>query len=334
MKTMMMFLSLFLLVAAVCSRGGDAPANQGDVTAQTAGEQGTGYLDSEGWQKAKVEIKSVEEVMKRIFDGWCRSFGLAIQHRDFDQFDQAIEDARTAPAKVDEFMASIKQLKPIRNYPEFDRIRDRFVKMEPYMRKSSRLLEESLLAGKAGKMKEESVLKEGYKKEYREVMALGRDIFAIFTELYTRGARTEWQDRTGVKVTGPEQVKSFREAATKVVASYSGLLARDLPAADRYVRGREWDRATAQADGVYTSLQGLVMETGKMEPGNSKALWEARTSLTTALSYRMFHAQKLKEYVQKKKAGDDTGAAATKKVLDIMIKSADDEWTKFKKLRY
>jgi hypothetical protein len=333
---MVLIVAVLFFSPGSCSRGGEAPSNPDNAAVKDAGADapGTGYLDSVGWQKAKTEIKSVEEVLKGLFDDWGRAFGLAIQHRDFDQFDQAIAAARTAPGKVDAFVASIDRLKSIPNYPEFDEIRGCFVKMEPFMRNSSSLLEQSLVAGKAGNLKGEAVLKEQYTVQYREVMALGRRIFAIFTEIYTRGARTEWQDKTGVKVAGPEQVKSFREAAAKVAASYGGLLARDLPAADRYARGREWDRASAQADGMYASLQGLIMETGKMEPGNSKALWDARTTLTTALSYRMFHAQKLKEYSQKKKAGDDTGAAATTKVLDMMKKSADDEWAKFKKLRY
>ncbi len=332
-RMMILAAAIVLLLPMMCSRGGNEAPKQ-DATPAAAVAQGGGYLDSEGWKKAKTEIKSVEATMQVLFDEWGGAFGKAIQHRDFDQFDQAIEDARTAPTKVDAFIASMGKLKKVQNFPEFDRIRDCFVKMEPYMRKSSRLLEESLVAGKAGRMKEEDALKERYKAEYREVMALGRNIFAIFQEIYTRGARTEWQDMTGVKATGPAQVKSFREAAAKVVSSYSGILARELPAADRSARAGEWDRASAQSDGLYASLQGLVMETGKMEPGNSKALWDARTTLTTALSYRMFYAQKLKEYALKKKAGDAAGATSTMKLLDIMKKSADDEWAKFRKLRY
>ncbi len=333
MKRMMILIVVLLFFSSGgCSRGEDTSAiPTGDATVKTGG---TGYLDSAGWQKAREEVKSVEDVLKHLFDDWGRAFSLAIQHRDFDQFDQAIAAARTAPGKVDAFVSSIDRLKTIPNYPEFDEIRGCLVKMEPYMRKSSGLLEKSLVAGKAGRVKEETIIKEQYTVQYREVMALGRRIFAIFTEIYTRGARTEWQDRTGVKETGPAQVKSFREAAAKVVSAYRGILSMDFTAANRYARGGEWERAAAGADSIYTSLQGLVMETGKMEPGNSKMLWDARTSLTTALSYRMFAAQKLKEYAEKKKVGDDSGAASSKKILDIMLKSADEEWAKFKKLRY
>jgi hypothetical protein len=165
-------------------------------------------------------------------------------------------------------------------------------------------------------------------------MALSRRVFGILSELYTRGGRTEYQDMTGVKATGPEQARDFRKASGTVVASYNALLAKEIPAADRSALGRQWDAAITRSGGVTASLQALIIETGKMEPGNSKELWDARTALTTALSYRLFHMQKLSEYARKKKEGDEAGASAAMKVMEISRDYANAEYAKFRRLRY
>jgi hypothetical protein len=149
MKAMMILFTLSLcLTAGGCNRGVDEPAARKGVPAGPEGA-GTGYLDSGGWKKAKAETKTVEEVLKVLFDDWVGAFSLAITHRQFDQFDQAIAAAKTLPGKTDGFTASINRLKSIPNYPEFDEIRGCFAEMEPFMRKSSNLLERSLVAAKA-----------------------------------------------------------------------------------------------------------------------------------------------------------------------------------------
>jgi len=333
MKSAAVLICLLLLPAAMgCSRPDDRQPGPGPGAGTLP--QGGGYLDAAGWEKAKAGITSIEETVKRVTDDYAGTFGLALQYREFEQFDEAIAASRTLPGKIDTFMTSAEHLKSIPNYREIDDIKDCFQKMEPFMRKSSLALEKSLVAAKGGNSKAESLYREEYRHQYRQAMALSRKMFGIFAEMLIRGSRTEYGSKAGTKRTGPEEVATFRKTAAGVTSAYNGLLSNGIPAAYRTAELKEWDRALGQVNVIYSSLQGLVMYAAKLDPGDSKELWDARTSLTTALSYRMFAMQKYKEYIQKIKTKDAPGASGVKKLHDIMKKSADDEYAKFRKLRF
>ncbi len=297
-------------------------------------ERTSGYLDMSDWEKARHSITIFEGIIKNEFDRFQNACGITIQYRDFDQYEQALRAALKVPATIDALAVSTGGFARVRNYPEIDEMRGNLDAMIPHLRNFSRKMTQSIEAHLAGKNDLEKTLIDDYTRDYRNAMALFRKVFDIYAQVLTRGARTESQKLTGAGTGGPSLTGDFRKLAGSVALRYGTIMATDIPVLEKYAAAKQYDRAIEQSEKVYTSVRALIMELNWLNPGNEKTLWDGKTSLVSALSYRMMEMTKQKEYLARLKAGDAKGADETRKVLDICRKSANDEWSKFRRMRF
>lgn len=323
-------LTAYIILILSCS----PPPEQTSIPEKAAGEGTSGYMSMSDWEKARLSIATFEEFNKNEMDKFLTASGLAISHRDFGQYDQAIEATKKIPATIDALESALPKFKPVPNYPEINAMRENLAKMVSPLRRYAENLVKSLEAARAGNGAAEKALREVYTNDHRAAMAFYRKGFDSFGEMLTRGGRTESQKLTGVKRGGPAVISAFRKAAGEISSMYRGVVSKEVPVAERHTAARRYDQAIEQSDKIYSMVQRIIMEMNRLDPGNEKALWEVKQTLTIALSYGMYIEQKRKEYLGKLKSGDSGGASATKKQLDLYKKLANEEWAKYRRMRY
>ncbi len=190
-------------------------------------EDTSGYMSMPDWEKAKRTITIFEEFNKNEMDAFLKASGLAISHRDFGQYDQAIEAAKKIPATIDALESAIPKFKSVPNYPEIDVMRENLAKMPAPLRRYAENLVRSLEAARAGNIPAEKALREVYTNDHRAAMAFYRKVFDSFREMLTRGGRTESQKLTGAKGGGPAVISAFKKTAGEIASMYRGVVLKE-----------------------------------------------------------------------------------------------------------
>lgn len=326
-----LFLITFIFSIASCKQ--QSPDGAKIENTPRVSDTTSGYLRMSDWENAKTFLKQFEEFIKTEMEGFFNASGLAIQYRDFGQYEQALEASRKIPSTIDPIEAAIARFKPVPNYPDTEELIKNLAAMPPHLRNYAAHLEQSLAAAVSGNTAKANALKEVYNNDHRTAMKYLQKAYDNFREILIRGSRTESQKIIGAKTGGPSVRADFKKNAQEIEKKYNEIIRLQIPTINRLTAAREYDKATAKSEDFYISVQLLMMELNKLEPGNEKQLWDAKQIITTALSYKLYAAQKQKEFIQNAKAGQAAKASAVKKELDVFNKMAEDEWAKLRKMR-
>ncbi len=334
--------ALFVLAVLLCAFPGcgkseDAPTGRQKspegVRENVVDGWSSGYMDMKGWELAKTEMKTSEEVVG-AFNRYFQIWSWAYEHRTFLRFREALETAAYLPAQLEKIEKLVKSIRRVPGYPEIDELKECYVKMIPLLRSGGDHLRQSIEAARDNNEAAEKVHEWVYVARYKEAMAYSRKSFAIMPEILTRGSRTEYQKYAGAKQHVASTAVTFNAAVRRVMADYDGPIMKEIAGIPALAAQEKWDLASMKADEADTRLQHAIMEAGRAEPGNLKVLWDARQELVGMLSYRMMGNKKFKEYMEKTRAGDVVEAGKAKKVYRILVKSAEDSRVKLRKMGF
>lgn len=314
--------------AISCKQTTDSHENK---ETQPVTDKSSGYMSKSDWENAKVFLNKFEDFNKKEMDAFLTASGLAIQFRDFGQYEQALDASKKIPATIDLLESAISKFKPVPNYPETEELIKNLAAMPPHLRKYAKHLEQSLASAVAGNTAAANSLKEIYTNDHRNAMKYYRKAFDFFQEILIRGSRTESQKFIGDKSGGPEVIANFKKTAQSIKTKYNEIIAKQLPLINNHIAARQYDQAFEKSEHFYISIQVLIMDLNQLEPGNEKLLWDGKQIITTALSYKLYAAQKQKEFIQNTKANHPNEAIAAKKQYELFNKMADEEWVKYRR---
>ncbi len=333
------FCFLLALLCAVTGCGKTEDASSGrkkkseGVRENPADSHSSGYMDMKGWELAKADMKTNEEVIG-AFNKYYEIWGWAYEHRVFLRFKEALETAAYLPGQMDKIEKLAGSMSGVPGYPEINELKKCYLKMIPLLRSGADHLRQSIVAARDNDSAAEKEHERVYVAKYKEAMAYGRESFAIMGEIYTRGGRTEYQKLAGVKKHDASTAATFSATVRRIVADYDGPIMKQIAGITIFAAKEKWDIASMKADQVYPRLQYSIMEAGRAEPGDLKALWDARQELVGMLSYRLMGVNKFREYMNTMKAGKAQEAETAKKVYRILVKSAEDARAKLRNMGY
>gem|GEM_PF-3250489 len=295
-------------------------------------EETSGYMSMSDWEKAKTQLSVIESIIQVEMDHFTHSYSKVIEARRWDQFDAALDHAKSLEPSVIAVERAVDRIAAVDNYPEIDKLKEHLSAMIPLLRSFSVKLIKSVGLAKSGDFTAEAALVTEYCADYSKAMEHFRKVFEIYGEILTRGARTDSQKLTGAKNGGPDVEKKFRETEKEIAAQFGSIIAKELPPVESFAAQKKFDESDKQALAVYTSIQNLVMRLNALEPGNEKTLWDAKLLLTTSMSYRMMALYKYREYLAQMKT-DDSQSVQTKKIYDVLKTAAEEEWRKYRRQR-